>query len=506
MFVSHAHALPFLDMFAALKDHLADTVMSELPVLWIDVFCINQHDDVERNVFYWSTAFARLVRSIGNTLLVEPAPAAPLSFTRLWCAWETYISVSSGCKFDVAVCKAHKSSFLAAVQSNNEIVYDTVPKVDASNCVTSQPSDREEILSTIVDEHGTFSSFNATVSSHIRRWYFSTCGVVDIDEVNDPTKLDEIALAYLSISAYRLSELFYLKSYNLVSVLHSVDDTRMMVALINLARVFEVQGKFSDAIPLYTRCLEDTEKKHGEKHVDTIRALSNLAELHKAVGNLSVAEVLYRRLETLFSAQGLKSSRSDVAIRNNLGSLYKSLGRLQEAEQMYTECVSLSKRNLGPTHKDTFISLNNLAELFKTQKKYVEAEKLLCECLEGKIAVLGKDDPSTITTMSNLAGLYKAVSKYKEAEGLYTECLRLGEKTGVDAAQNLAVMNNLALLLELLGRHEEAESMFLSCLKQREEKLGAAHPATVSTVKEIVQLYKNLGRYADAQVMHKRLF
>ena len=71
--------------------------------------------------------------------------------------------------------------------------------------------------------------------------------------------------------------------YSIATVLH------------NLAVLYQDQGKYSEAEPLFKRALAIDEKTLGPDHPSVAKVLGNLAVLYQAQGRYSEAEPLYKR-------------------------------------------------------------------------------------------------------------------------------------------------------------------------------------------------------------------
>ncbi len=72
-------------------------------------------------------------------------------------------------------------------------------------------------------------------------------------------------------------------------------DPRLATSFNNLALVYQAQGRFADAGPLYQRSLAIYEKALGPDHPDVGTSLNNLGELFYAQGRYAEAEPLYQR-------------------------------------------------------------------------------------------------------------------------------------------------------------------------------------------------------------------
>ena len=59
--------------------------------------------------------------------------------------------------------------------------------------------------------------------------------------------------------------------------------------------LYNNQGRYKEAEPLYRRSLAIEEKAVGRDHPSVASTLNNLAELYRALGRYKEAEPLYRR-------------------------------------------------------------------------------------------------------------------------------------------------------------------------------------------------------------------
>ena len=63
----------------------------------------------------------------------------------------------------------------------------------------------------------------------------------------------------------------------------------------NLAGLYDTQGQYAQAEPLYQRSLAIREKALGPDHPDVAQSLNNLAGLYDTQGQYAQAEPLYQR-------------------------------------------------------------------------------------------------------------------------------------------------------------------------------------------------------------------
>ncbi|MCP4697503.1 MAG: CHAT domain-containing protein, partial [Gammaproteobacteria bacterium] len=231
-----------------------------------------------------------------------------------------------------------------------------------------------------------------------------------------------------------------------------------------LANLYESQGRYGEAEPLFLRTLHISEQVLGKKHPHILISVNNLAEL------------------------------------------YRVQGRYSEAEPLLQRTLRVREQVLGKKHPDTIISLNNLALLYKAQGRYGEAEPLYLRALRVSEQVLGKEHPQTLGTVNNLAALYRVQGRYGEAEPLYLRALRVSEQVlGKEHPLTLASINNLAGLYESQGRYAEAEPLYLRALRVSEQVLGKAHPHTMATMQNLTGLQLGLKQPKKALSLLKRL-
>jgi len=192
-------------------------------------------------------------------------------------------------------------------------------------------------------------------------------------------------------------------------------DPRLATSLNNLAWVYDAQGNYGEAGPLYKRSLAIREKALGPEHPDVAQTLSNLALLYQSQVRYGEAEPLYKR-SLAIREKALGPEHREVATSlNNLAALYESQGRYGEAEPLFKRALAIDEKASGPEHPDVALGLNNLAALYDAQGRYAEAEPLCKRALAIKEKALGPEHPQVATSLSDLAALYDAQDRYGEA-------------------------------------------------------------------------------------------
>jgi hypothetical protein len=152
-------------------------------------------------------------------------------------------------------------------------------------------------------------------------------------------------------------------------------------SLNGLALLYDSQGRYNDAEPLYLQSLDIRKRQLGNDHPDVATSLNNLAQLYYSQGRYNDAEPLLLQSLDIRKRQ-LGNDHPDVAQSlNNLAQLYYSQGQYNDAEPLYLQSLDIKKRQLGNDYPDVATSLNNLALLYESQRKYLEAENLAQQAL-----------------------------------------------------------------------------------------------------------------------------
>jgi hypothetical protein len=260
-------------------------------------------------------------------------------------------------------------------------------------------------------------------------------------------------------------------------------------SLNNLAVLYEYQGRYNDAEPLYLQSLDIRKHQLGDDHPDVATSLNNLAGLYESQGRYNDAEPLY--LQSLdISKRQLGDDHPDVATSlNNLAGLYESQGRYNDAEPLYLQSLDIRKRQLGDDHPDVATSLNNLAGLYRSQGRYNDAEPLYLQSLDISKRQLGDDHPDVATSLNNLAGLYESQGKYLEAEDLAKQALiiyqnRLGNEH--PNTQNAAVTVKTLYVMGLLHCNKKTLIDILQTLA-KQANLPALNTETALTLLKMIE-------------------
>jgi tetratricopeptide (TPR) repeat protein len=136
-------------------------------------------------------------------------------------------------------------------------------------------------------------------------------------------------------------------------------------------------------------------------------SLSYLAGLYQSQGRYSEAEPLYLQAVEIDRRSLPEDHPSLASHLNNLATLYNSQGRYSEAEPLYLQAVEIDRRSLPEDHSSLAIGLNNLAQIYKTQGRYSEAEPMYLQAVKIFRSKLPANHPNIQVVWKNYVGLWR---------------------------------------------------------------------------------------------------
>ena len=268
---------------------------------------------------------------------------------------------------------------------------------------------------------------------------------------------------------------------------------RLAAALNNLALLYDRQGRFQDAEPLYRHALSIKEKTLAPSDPSLGTAFNNMASLYERMGRYAEAEPLYRKALALWQKLPKPDNRSIALVLSNLAGLYVKQGRLDDAGKLHKQSLALKEKTLGPDDPTVGVSYNNLASVYDKQGHYKAAAPLYKRAAEIFTKSLGPNHIRVASVLANLSGVYTNQGRYAEAEPGLMRALAIYKRTlGPKHPLVATAYGNIGNLKERQGHLDEAEPLYKSALAIMEETRGREHP-TVATVLTNLS-YVDLGR------------
>lgn len=326
--------------------------------------------------------------------------------------------------------------------------------------------------------------------------------------MDDPTAaqiLDNLANLYRVTGRWTEAENAYRRVVGILERLFGKDDASIAPRLQTLGAMLQQQGRYQEASSDLGRALTIRRAVLPPDHPDIGESAYALGQVLQALGETRQAENLYREALRIWAGVFGEASAEVGTVANDLGHLYTTQGRYAEAEPVLRRSLAANRAALGPDHGEVGRSLNNLAALNQVQARYARAEDLYGQAIAIWEDALGPDDPLLAGAIGNLAQLYQTTGRYAPAEALFRHALGIYEKAYGSGHMLTGVgLGNLAFVLQLQGRIPEAEALMVRSLDVLENALGPDHPNITAGLTNLGLLYRGQGRLAEARPLLER--
>jgi len=186
-----------------------------------------------------------------------------------------------------------------------------------------------------------------------------------------------------------------------------------------LGLIMQQRGDYAGSEPIF-REVAETFRALGEEHPDYAKSLNSLAAALHLQGKITEAEPLYRQaLAIRLRTPG--AEHVDVAtMHNNLAAILRDTARFAEADEEYGRAVALFRR-VGPDHMGLPGSLAGWGRVKYSLGQYAEAEARLREALGMLQERLPAGHPQALVTAARLGRALTGLARYDEARTLLDE-------------------------------------------------------------------------------------
>ena len=176
--ISHTWRYKFKDLVSSVVDFASgqEEETGKPSYIWIDMFVLNQFSSKSTNPDWLKETFTKVIKDIGLTVSIITPFEDPVSFRRVWCLWEVYLSIEYS-KLQLILPKDEKNRFNAALMSDPYAVTEMltqIERIDASNAEAFDPADRDMIFNAITSSMG-FDEINSVVYNYLFDWVNEQC-------------------------------------------------------------------------------------------------------------------------------------------------------------------------------------------------------------------------------------------------------------------------------------------------------------------------------------------
>jgi tetratricopeptide (TPR) repeat protein len=215
-------------------------------------------------------------------------------------------------------------------------------------------------------------------------------------------------------------------------------------------------SKQPGAIAMATRDLAAAERQFGPDAPNVGQSLNNLARLYQYEGKYDQAEPLYKRALAI-EEKVSGPNHADIAFNlDSLAALYRIQHRYAEAEALLKRSLTIRENGLGRDHLNVYLSVESLAVLYQSQRRYADAEPYLKRALDIREKAFGPDHPKVGQSLHEVARLYRMQGHTREAEPNFNRAVMIlgsGHPEAILAAINTGEYDQAA---RAIGRQDLA--------------------------------------------------
>ena len=318
---------------------------------------------------------------------------------------------------------------------------------------------------------------------------------------NVASSFNNIARIYEQQGKYEEALEMHAKSIEIKTRVHgSGDHLNVADSWMNIGKVCQIQGKYGEALESHTRSLDIKLKLLGSDDPDVAASYSCIGSVYKNQGQYEKAlEYYHKALEIDIKA----SDHHDLSVAKaygNIGVVYKKQGKYGEALESHTRSLDIKLKLLGSEDPDVAASYSCIGSVYKNQGQYEQALEYYHKALEIGIKASGHHDLSVADSLMNIGNVYQSQSKYGEALESHTRSLDIKLKLlGSDDTDVAKSYFNIGLayqkksdLENALLQYKKAQGVFVSVH-------GNEHPGVAASKEKIGLVFKEMGKKSEAK-------
>lgn len=273
------------------------------------------------------------------------------------------------------------------------------------------------------------------------------------------------------------------------------------VAYNNMGNCYRYMGKYDDAemnfkqaIASYEQVtIEDIAKRHLRRSKDDLiaTALINLCKVYEIKGDYQRCKDLAMKALDIFITNHGEMHQSVASAYSQLGSVYCALGNNSEGLKYFEKAVTIWIKVYGEHHPFVAIAYNNIGSTLSDMNENMRALTYHQKALETKLAVYGEMHLSTATTYMNISAVYNGLEKYKEAMTIMEKALEIKKTCITEGNTDLAMTYfNMGMCYNnyiVTSGDASKQSLARQCIRKAYEiitKLLPANHPYVQAIKE----------------------
>ncbi|MEU7990873.1 FxSxx-COOH system tetratricopeptide repeat protein [Streptosporangium canum] len=225
-------------------------------------------------------------------------------------------------------------------------------------------------------------------------------------------------------------------------------------------------------------------------------------------GDFRSARVLVESLLAQWEEDSSADDEYVLSAQRHLGIVVRELGEYQAAYDLNRVTLARMVEVLGPDHAETLLLTNSYGADIRARGEFSAALEHDKESLRQHETVFGPDHRRTLRAMNNLSIDYLLLGDYAETRRLLERTYMVQSRVGSGSSKQniLAFRNGLARVVRLSGEYFEACDLGEDALEYGLQELGADHPWTLRTAKDLSIAKRRAGAIEEALELAESTF
>ena len=193
-------------------------------------------------------------------------------------------------------------------------------------------------------------------------------------------------------------------------------------SMINIATIYNNQGKVAKALSYYNKCLVMQQLVNDKAGIAI--SLNNMAAIYESQGQTEKTLGYWQQSLKIFTE--LNDKKGQILVLNNIGSAYVKLNQIDKGLNYLNNCLKIHEE-LGNTKQSAY-TLENIGSVYFLNKQIKQAIETYNRSLTMRKKI--DDQQGIASSYIALGEVYLFLKDYKKAEDFGLKSLRISQEIG----------------------------------------------------------------------------
>jgi tetratricopeptide (TPR) repeat protein len=496
-FVSYVWSYILIDeLLASLRYTLLEKTNQDDDVyVWLDAFCVNQHQISSNSITANSPeqlqlTFGESLKAIGSMVMVLTDWMQPEYARRIWCVFESYMAKKNDIPIILAMSKKEEGMLVSNMVGNmisDNFLMETFGGINVESAKAKKLQDQQVILH-LIREFGV-ADVSSVILDNLKQWIVQAGvnGLKNVQE-NSPQACkicNALYMVHTTIGEFDPALEWVQKTLDAYIKLYGPEHEYVGTIYNNLACCLQDLGRLDEALAANEHDWVISSKILDADHPNLLRCRARKGVILQAQGNLEEALLIFKEVAQTSKRIFGESSESTQYVLVEAICL-RQLKRLDEALALMDQVIDFTKRDLAQTqlgNNQPYVAdrLYYKAQCLQEMGRPSESIELCDHALGIHRKAMGANSRQTSNCLLTKGRCLDDLQRYDEALDLFNQCLAIRRKIykGNEHADVGEVLHYKGLCLTHLGKVEEGLEVGKQSVGIYERKLGKDHPITV---------------------------